>query len=105
DRLAVHVTGDVRLSFVPNVATTVLPTVAHEQWVERRPTQLGPPEPERRRGPVETRPVLDVRFVPLDQGAGRRWVPGEAANTVRAVRNDDRWRRPFGVPFEGIGVV
>ena len=100
--LGVRVSRDVAETLVPDVATSIVPSVCVKQRVQCGPAQLRVPEPQCGFSSRVAGPSCDVWRIPIYEALYRRQIAGIAVHTVRTINNNARRRWPRLVqPFSG----
>ena len=105
DGLAVDVASDVSDPLVPRDQLHVVPAVVLQERMNRRPPDLGVPEPESRGRRCCRRPRCYVGLIPLSKRPRTNSVTVETPHAVGTVADDDRGGRPAWVYVEHVSGV
>ena len=105
DGLAVDVASDVSDPLVPRDQLHVVPAVVLQERMNRRPPDLGVPEPESRGRRCCCRPRCYVGLIPLSKRPRTDSVTVETPHAVGTVADDDRGSRPAWVYVEHVSGI
>lgn len=97
NRSAVHVSGDMSESLIPNVRGPIFPSSHVQDGMHGCPRKLSAPEPKRRLRGRMLCPGDSVGQVPAWQRIDGGRIAGETAYAIRTIHHNCGRRRPFRV--------